>query len=89
MEKAGNSIEKRGTGPNRVLKKWNTDGWEALQERSRKMQIKTTLTFGLTPVRKAKIKKQMTAHAGEDAEKGEHSSTAAGSANQCGGSSGS
>lgn len=73
-------IEIWGTGHNRVLIRWNTDGWGALKGRSRKMQIKTTLTFRLTPVRMAKIKKQMTAHAGEDAERGEHSSTGAGGA---------
>jgi hypothetical protein len=38
------------------------------------MQIKTALRFHLTPVRMAKIKTQVTADAGEDMEKGEHSS---------------
>jgi hypothetical protein len=42
----------------------------------RKMQIKTTLRFHLTPVRMAKIKNQVTADAGEDVEKEEHSSIA-------------
>ena len=39
----------------------------------REMQIKTTLRFHFTPVRMAKIKTQVTAIAGEDVEKGEHS----------------
>jgi hypothetical protein len=41
------------------------------------MQIKTTLRFHLTPVRMAKIK-QVTAEAGEDVEKEEHSSIVGG-----------
>jgi hypothetical protein len=45
------------------------------------MQIKTTLRFYLTPVRMAKIKTQVTANAGEDVEKEEHSSIAGGTAN--------
>jgi hypothetical protein len=40
----------------------------------RKMQFKTTLRFHLTPVRMAKV----TADAGEDVEKEEHSSIASG-----------
>jgi hypothetical protein len=55
------------------------------------MQIKTSLRFHLTPVRMAKIKR---ADAGEDVEKGEHSSIVGGiaslynhSGNQSGGSS--
>jgi hypothetical protein len=40
----------------------------------KEMQIKTTLRFHLTPVRMAKIKTQVTADAGEDVEKEEHSS---------------
>ena len=36
------------------------------------MQIKTTLRFFLTPVRKAKIKTQVTADAGNDVEKDEN-----------------
>ena len=36
----------------------------------RKIQIKTTLRFHLTPVRTAKINKAMTAHAGEYVGKG-------------------
>jgi rare lipoprotein A (peptidoglycan hydrolase) len=45
----------------------------------REMQIKITLRFHLTPVRMAKIKKtQVTAHAGENVEKEEHSSIASG-----------
>jgi hypothetical protein len=39
----------------------------------REMQIKTTLRFNLTPVRKAKIKTRVTADAGKDVEKEEHS----------------
>jgi hypothetical protein len=57
------------------------------------MQIKTTLRFHLTPVRMA-TKSQVTADAGEDVEKEEHSSIAGGianlynhSGNQSGGSS--
>jgi len=60
----------------------------------REMQIKTTLRFLLTPVRMAKIKTQVTADAGENVEKGEHSSIVGGiaswynhSGNQSGGSS--
>ena len=44
----------------------------------REMQIKTTLRFHLTPVRMAKTKTQVTANAGEDVEKEEHSSIASG-----------
>jgi hypothetical protein len=47
----------------------------------REMQIKTTLRFHLTHVRMAKIKNQVTADAGEDVEKEEHSSIAGGIAN--------
>jgi hypothetical protein len=46
----------------------------------REMQIKTTLRSQLTPVRMAKIKIQVTADAGEDVEKEEHSSIDAGNA---------
>jgi hypothetical protein len=60
----------------------------------RKMQIKTTLRFHLTPVRMAKIKFQVTADAGKDVEKEEYSSIVGGiaslynhSGNQSGGSS--
>jgi hypothetical protein len=42
------------------------------------MQIKTTLRFYLTPVRWLRSKIQVTADAGEDVEKEEHSSTAGG-----------
>jgi hypothetical protein len=42
------------------------------------MQIKTTLRFHLTPVKMAKIKIQVTADAGEDVEKEEHSSIVGG-----------
>ena len=38
-----------------------------------------TLRFHLTPVRMAKTKVQVTAHAAEDVEQGEHSSIAGGS----------
>jgi hypothetical protein len=48
---------------------------------TRGMQVKTTLRFYLISVRMARSIKQMTAHAGEDIEKEEHSSTAGGSAN--------
>ena len=44
----------------------------------KEMQIKATLRFHLTPVRMAKIKTQVTADAGEDVEKEEHSSTVGG-----------
>ena len=60
----------------------------------REMQIKTSLRFCLTPVRMAKIKIQVTADAGKDVEKEEHSSIVDGiaslynhSGNQSGGSS--
>jgi hypothetical protein len=60
----------------------------------RVMQIKMTLRLHLTPVRMAKIKIQVTADAGKDVGKEEHSSIAAGiaslynhSGNQSGGSS--
>jgi hypothetical protein len=42
----------------------------------REMQIKATLRFYLTPLRMAKSKTQVTADAGEDVEKEEHSSIA-------------
>jgi hypothetical protein len=42
------------------------------------MQIKITLRSHLTPVRMGKIKPQVTADAGEDVEKEEHSSFAGG-----------
>jgi hypothetical protein len=44
----------------------------------RKVQIKTTLRVHLTPVRMAKTKFQVTADAGEDVEKEEHSSIVCG-----------
>jgi hypothetical protein len=57
------------------------------------MQIQTTLRFHLTPVRIAKFKIQVTADAGMDVEKEEHSSIVGGiaslynhSGNQSGGS---
>ena len=60
----------------------------------RVMQIKMTLRLHLTPVRMAKIKIQVTADAGVDVEKEEHSSIVGGiaglynhSGNQSGGSS--
>ena len=42
---------------------------------TRKLQMKTTLRFYLTPVRKGRSEIQVTADAGEDVEKEEHSST--------------
>jgi hypothetical protein len=58
------------------------------------MQIKTTLSFHLIPVRMAKIKFEVTADAGADVEKEEHSSISGGiaslynySGSQSGGSS--
>ena len=47
----------------------------------RKMQIKMTLRFHLTPIKMAKIKTQVTAHVVEDVEKEEHFSIAGGIAN--------
>jgi hypothetical protein len=47
------------------------------------MQIKTTLRFYLTPVRMAQIKIQVTADAGKNVEKEEHSSIAGGIASWC------
>ena len=44
----------------------------------REMQIKANLRFHLTPFRMAKIKIQVTADAGEDVEKEEHSTIADG-----------
>jgi hypothetical protein len=44
----------------------------------REMQIKTTLRFHLTPVRRLRLKTQVTADTGEDVEKEEHSSIAGG-----------
>jgi hypothetical protein len=62
--------------------------------RAQEMQIKTTLRSHLTPVRMARSKIQVTADAGEDVEKEEHSSITGGiaswynhSGNQFGGSS--
>jgi hypothetical protein len=49
----------------------------------REMQIKTTLRFHFTPVRMAKIKTQVTADAGKDVEKEEHSSIVGGIASLC------
>ena len=46
----------------------------------RKMQIKTTLRFHLTPVKMSKNKTQVTADAGENVEKKEHSSIVGGMA---------
>ena len=57
----------------------------------REMQIKTTMRFHLTPVRKAKIKIPVTADAGKDVEKEKHSSIVGGIAslyNHCGNQSG-
>ena len=44
----------------------------------RQMQIKSVWRFHLTPVRMAKIKSQVTADAGKDVEREEHSSIAGG-----------
>jgi rare lipoprotein A (peptidoglycan hydrolase) len=95
--------------PNKPIKKWGTElnkkfsteenqmAEKHLKKCStaltiREMQIKTTLRFHLIPVRMTKIR--VTANAGEDVEKEEHSSIAVGTAswynhsgNQFGGSS--
>ena len=58
----------------------------------REMQIKTTLRFHLTPVKWLRSEIQVTADAGEDVEKEEHSSIVGGIAslyNHCGNQSGS
>jgi hypothetical protein len=47
----------------------------------REMQIKIILIGNLSAIRMAKIKSQVTAHAGKDVEKEEHSSIAGGIAN--------
>ena len=48
----------------------------------RKMQVKASLRFHLTPIRTVKLKNSsLTAHGGEDVKQGEHSSIAGGSAN--------
>ena len=47
----------------------------------REMQIKTTLRFHITPIRRAKIKTQVTAHVGKNEEKKKYSSIAGGIAN--------
>jgi hypothetical protein len=47
----------------------------------RGIRIKMTLRIHLVPTRMAEIKTQVIAHAGEDVEQGEHSSSARGSAN--------
>jgi hypothetical protein len=57
----------------------------------RKMQIKTTLRFHVTPIRMVRSKIQMTADAGENVEKEEHCSIVGGTAslyNQSGNHSG-
>ena len=46
------------------------------------MQIKITMRLYVTPIRMAKIKTQVTAHAGKDVEQGEQSSIACGVANE-------
>jgi hypothetical protein len=50
----------------------------------REMQIKTTPRFHLIAIRMAKIKTQVSAHAGKDVEQAKHSSIAGGSANHFG-----
>jgi len=62
---------------------FSTDGYQMAEKSLKKcskslvileMQIKTTLSFHLTPLRMAKIKTQVTADVGKDMEKEENSS---------------
>ena len=71
----------------RILNRGISKGQKALECSAslaiRKMQIKITLRFLLTPVRMATIKNYVTVHAGEDLKQGKHSSFAGGSTNLC------
>jgi hypothetical protein len=82
--KSNNPIKKWGSELN---KEFSPEGYGIAEKHLKKcsasliikeMQIKTTLRFYLIPVRLAKIKTQVTADAGKDVEKEEHSSIVGG-----------